>query len=65
MDFSRGGTPLDQAWVGYSFEGSVALESILIPGTQLDPSTCNPLNVAGRRRSITPVVPSIPTGIGR
>ncbi len=48
VDFS-GGTPFDQAWLGYSFEGSVALESTLIQGTQLDPSTCDPLNVAGRR----------------
>jgi hypothetical protein len=63
LDFS-GGTSLDQAWVSYSFEGSVALESVLIQGTQLDPSSCNPLNVTGVA-IITPVVPSIPTGIGR
>ncbi|HTY43105.1 MAG TPA: hypothetical protein VMH79_14640 [Thermoanaerobaculia bacterium] len=63
VDFS-GGSPLDQAWMAYSFEGSVALESVLIQGTQLDPSACDPLNVSGVA-VIAPVVPSIPTGIGR
>jgi len=63
VDFS-GGDTIDQAWVGYSFEGSVALESVLIQGTQLDPSTCNPLNITGVA-VITPVVPSLPTGTGR
>jgi len=63
MDFS-GGQAWDQAWAGYAFEGSVALESVLIQATQLDPSTCNPLNVQGVAL-ITPVVPSLPTGIGQ
>ncbi len=63
VDFS-GGSPFGQAWLGYSFEGSVALESTLIQGTQLDPSTCDPLNVSGVA-IIAPVVPSLPTGIGR
>ncbi len=31
IDFA-GGTSLDQAWVGYAFLGSIALESVLIPG---------------------------------
>ena len=44
IDFA-GGTSLDQAWVGYAFLGSVALESVLIPATQLDPSSCNPLGI--------------------
>jgi hypothetical protein len=62
MDFS-GGQQWDQAWVGYAFLGSVALESVLIPATQLDPSTCNPLGVSGVQ-TIVPVIPSIPTGTG-
>ena len=33
MDFiNASGTEFDQAWVDYSFEGSIALESILVPG---------------------------------
>jgi len=62
IDFT-GGDAFDQAWIGYSFEGSVALESVLIQGTQLDPSTCDPLNVNGVQL-IPPVVPSTPTGTG-
>jgi hypothetical protein len=62
IDFT-GGSSIDQAWVGYAFEGSIALESLLIQGTQLDPSSCNPLNVLGVQ-TITPVIPSIPTGTG-
>jgi hypothetical protein len=62
VDFT-GGSPIDQAWLGYSFEGSIALESILVQGTQLDPSSCNPLNVNGVQ-TIVPVIPSIPTGTG-
>jgi hypothetical protein len=63
VDFS-GGSALDQAWLGYAFEGSIALESVLIQGTQLDPSTCNPLNVP-TAQVIAPVIPTLPTGIGR
>jgi len=63
MDFS-GGTPLDQAWVGYAFLGSVALESVLIPATQLDPSSCNPLGIPSGLQVIVPVIPTIPTGTG-
>ena len=58
-----GGTSLDQSWVGYAFLGSIALESVLIPATQLDPSTCNPLGINGVQ-TIVPVIPSIPTGTG-
>ncbi len=49
------GDVLDQAWAGYSFEGNIALESVLIGGTQLDPSSCNPLLVTGIQ-VITPVI---------
>ncbi len=62
LDFA-GGTSLDQAWVGYAFLGSIALESVLIPGTQLDPSSCNPIGITGVQ-TIVPVVPDIPTGTG-
>ncbi len=58
------GTELDQAWVDYSFEGAVALETILVPGTQLDPSSCNPLGIAGVVQTILPTISSIPTGTG-
>ncbi len=61
---SSSGDPLDQAWVDYSFEGAIALESILIPGTQLDPSSCNPLGVSGVQ-TVIPVISTIPTGTGR
>jgi hypothetical protein len=66
LDFfsAAGGDVLDQAWVGYSFEGNIALESVLIQGTQLDPSSCNPLGVTGVQ-VIAPVISSIPTGTGR
>ena len=58
--------PFEQAWVGYTFEGSIALESILVPGTQLDPSSCNPL-VDPNLTPLAPIVPevsSIPAGTG-
>ncbi len=58
------GSIFDQAWVNYTFEGNIALESILVPGTQLDPSTCNPLGTETSTFTITPAVPAIPTGIG-
>jgi hypothetical protein len=57
------GTVLDQAWAAYAFEGSVALESVLIPGTQLDPSSCNPLGITGPQ-NVIPEIPLIPTGTG-
>jgi hypothetical protein len=60
-----GGTPFDQAWVDYSFEGAIALESIIIPGTQLDPSTCNPLGwESPATATIIPEIPTVPTGTG-
>jgi len=62
------GTNLDQAWMDYSFEGSSAFLSILIPGTQLDPSSCNPLGLASPNGpnifTVVPVVPAVPTGTG-
>jgi hypothetical protein len=57
------GTVLDQAWVDYSFESDIALETILVPGTQLDPSTCNPIGVAPLQ-NVVPVISDIPTGTG-
>ena len=69
MDFLNltDGDKLDQAWAGYAFEGSIALESVLIQGTQLDPSTCNPLGIItgpGGVQDITPRISIIPTGTG-
>ncbi len=49
---------LDQAWVDYDFQGPGAFLSASTPGTQLDPSTCNPLNVTGVRIQ-APVIPTI------
>ncbi|HEY1252629.1 MAG TPA: hypothetical protein VGH97_15725 [Thermoanaerobaculia bacterium] len=61
LDLSGGGTILDQSWVDYSFEGALALETILVPGTQLDPSTCNPEGSAiqGLTEPVAPVIPSV------
>jgi hypothetical protein len=61
---ASGGDVFDQAWVDYSFEGSIALETILVPGTQLDPSTCNPLGYEAVTATVLPVIPSVPTGTG-
>jgi hypothetical protein len=47
----------DQAWVEYDFEGASAFLSISAPGTQLDPSSCNPLGTA--TTVIAPVIPAI------
>jgi hypothetical protein len=58
------GSVYDQAWVDYSFEGDLAFESVLIPGTQLDPTACNPLNVLGFIQFIYPTISTIPTGVG-
>jgi hypothetical protein len=57
------GDILDQAWAAYAFEGNIALESVLIPGTSLDPSSCEPLGISGVQ-PIIPVIPTTPTGIG-
>jgi hypothetical protein len=62
FDFNTGSS-LDQAWVDYAFEGALAFETVLVPGTQLDPSSCNPIGVTGVEL-VTPAVPSVPTGTG-
>jgi hypothetical protein len=66
MNFvNNSGDVLDQAWGAYSFEGSVALESVLIPGTALDPNACDPLGIDPTSIIlIPPVTPSLPTGCG-
>jgi hypothetical protein len=65
VDFG-GGDVFDQAWLDYSFEGALSLETILVPGTQLDPSTCNPLAwPAPATAVIVPEISTIPTGIGQ
>lgn len=51
---------LDQAWVGYNFTGSAAFLSASVPGTQLDPSTCEPLGIFP---IILPQIPAIPGGV--
>jgi|KBSSwiStaDraftv2_1062776.scaffolds.fasta_scaffold01503_2 hypothetical protein len=61
LNLSGGGTILDQAWIDYSFEGALAFETILVPGTQLDPSSCNPegSSIQGLTQPITPVIPAV------
>jgi hypothetical protein len=61
LNLSGGGTILDQAWLDYSFEGALALETVLVPGTQLDPSSCNPegSSIQGLTQPITPVIPAV------
>ena len=63
FDFGTGDV-LDQAFVDYAFEGAIALETILVPGTQLDPSSCNPLAFPTATSLITPAVSSAPSGTG-
>jgi hypothetical protein len=59
------GTPFDQAWVDYDFQGPGAFLSISAPATQLDPSTCNPIGIpAGVVFAVTPSVPAGPVGQG-
>jgi hypothetical protein len=58
-------TKLDQAWVEYEFNGATAFLSVSAPGTQLDPSTCNPLAVPSGIVVVTPVIPTVPTGTGK
>jgi hypothetical protein len=48
----------DQAWVEYDFQGQGAFLSASVPGTQLDPSSCNPLGVTGVQ-TIGPVIPAV------
>jgi hypothetical protein len=54
------GGALDQAWVEYDFQGPGAFLSASTPGTQLDPSTCNPLGVTG----VQTIGPDIPAVVG-
>jgi hypothetical protein len=75
MDFvNSSGTTMDQAWADYSFEGSAAFLSILVPGTQLDISTCDPLGVVNPQNptpenpesliDLPPLIPDRPVGTG-
>jgi hypothetical protein len=61
------GTPLDQAWVGYEFDGTEAFISAHFPGIQLDPSACEPLPIQPNGWfsgiDFNPVTPVIPGGI--
>jgi len=61
---ASGGDFFDQAWVDYSFEGAIAFETILVPGTQLDPSSCSPLGYESIVFPTAPVIPTVPTGTG-
>jgi hypothetical protein len=63
FDFGTGDV-LDQAWVDYAFEGALAFETILVPGTQLDPSSCNPLAFPAASSFIPPAISSAPSGTG-
>ena len=50
MEFFNGTGPLggnlDQAWVDYEIQGATAFLNAGIPGTQLDPTNCQPLLVS-------------------
>ena len=48
----------------YAFEGAIALETILVPGTQLDPSSCNPLAFPTATAFVTPAISQAPAGTG-
>ena len=56
------GTELDQAWAAFEFDGSLAFVSAHIPGTQLDPSSCEPLCIVGGT-DVNPITPVIPGGV--
>jgi len=56
------GTELDQAWAAFEFDGSLAFVSAHIPGTQLDPSSCEPLGIVGGT-DVNPITPVIPGGV--
>lgn len=62
MSFFNGAGPnagsLDQAYVLYDFVGAAAFLSMQENAAQLDPSSCNPLNVSGVK-VITPVIPLV------
>jgi hypothetical protein len=61
MSFFNSSAPLggilDQAWVEYDFQGQAAFLSASVPGTQLDPSNCNPLQVGPNVKVLTPAIP--------
>jgi len=59
------GSNLDQAWMEYEFAGAAAFLSASAPGTQLDPSSCNPLGVpvAPAAGGVNQITPTIPGGI--
>jgi hypothetical protein len=59
MSFNTG-TNLDQAWVEYDIQGPGAFLSASTPGTQLDPSNCNPIGVS----NVQTVAPAIPAIVG-
>jgi len=66
MSFFNGSGPnggiFDQAWVEYDFQGPGAFLSASTPATQLDPTTCVPLDVDPA--SVVNSVPVIPTIVG-
>jgi hypothetical protein len=57
---------LDQAYVTYDFQGPVEFLSAGAVGTQLDPSTCQPINVvvAPTANGVTVTLPVIPALVG-
>jgi hypothetical protein len=66
MDFFNGSAPnggvFDQAWVEYDIQGPGAFLSASTPATQLDPTTCVPLDVDPA--SVVDPGPAIPTIVG-
>jgi hypothetical protein len=68
----QGGTNLDQAFMSYDLSGNQALLTAGAPGTQLDPSACNPLGIAvnatfgtgtGAQGGVNLITPTIPGGL--
>ena len=57
------GTSLDQAWVGYEFDGTSAFISAHMNGIQLDPSSCEPLDITLLAPAVNPITPTIPGGV--
>ena len=66
MSFFNGSAPnggvFDQAWVEYDFQGPGLFLSASAPATQLDPTTCVPLNV--NPASVVNTAPVIPVIVG-
>jgi len=58
---SSTGTELDQAYVGYQFNGGAAFISAHFPGIQLDPSACAPLDILNPLNGFAPVAIVPPT----